>query len=76
MVYIISIFFRIHRQVFCWMDNWYGLTMEDIRRIEEKTKEELARVSSRIYRIIITFFFVCKIIADESMCLKNNNSIM
>lgn len=37
------LFTNFHRQVFCWMDNWYGLTMEDIRRIEEKTKEELAR---------------------------------
>lgn len=23
------------------MDRWYGLTMDDIRAIEEKTKEEL-----------------------------------
>lgn len=29
------------RQVFCWTDRWYGLTMDDIRAIEEKTKEEL-----------------------------------
>lgn len=25
------------------MDRWYGLTMEDIRALEEKTKEELDR---------------------------------
>ena len=31
----------LFRQVFCWMDSWYGLTMDDIRAIEEKTKEEL-----------------------------------
>lgn len=37
------LFTKFHRQVFCWIDNWYGLTMEDIRRIEEETKEELAR---------------------------------
>jgi len=30
-----------HRQVFCWIDEWFGLTMEDIRRIEEETKREL-----------------------------------
>lgn len=36
------IFFSLsNRQVFCWMDRWYGLTMDDIRAIEEKTKEEL-----------------------------------
>lgn len=31
----------VFRQVFCWIDKWHGLTMEDIRAIEEKTKEEL-----------------------------------
>lgn len=25
------------------MDGWYGLTMDDIRAIEEKTKEDLDR---------------------------------
>ncbi|XP_065223437.1 phosphatidylinositol transfer protein beta isoform isoform X3 [Planococcus citri] len=37
------LFTTFHRQVFCWMDNWHGLTMDDIRRIEERTKEELDR---------------------------------
>lgn len=36
---IINIFF--YSQVFCWMDRWHGLTMEDIRAIEDKVKEEL-----------------------------------
>lgn len=35
------IFTNFHRQVFCWTDQWYGLTMADIRAIEEKTKHEL-----------------------------------
>jgi len=35
------IFTNFHRQVFCWTDNWHGLTMDDIRAIEDKTKEEL-----------------------------------
>ncbi|KDR20111.1 Phosphatidylinositol transfer protein alpha isoform [Zootermopsis nevadensis] len=35
------LFTNFHRQVFCWIDRWHGLTMEDIRAIEEKTKEEL-----------------------------------
>lgn len=35
------LFTNFHRQVFCWMDCWYGLTMEDIRRLEDQTKEEL-----------------------------------
>lgn len=35
------IFTNFHRQVFCWTDQWYGMTMADIRAIEEKTKLEL-----------------------------------
>ena len=32
---------NFHRQLFCWIDKWYGLTMADIREIEAKTKEDL-----------------------------------
>ncbi|KAK7471648.1 hypothetical protein BaRGS_00035695, partial [Batillaria attramentaria] len=35
------LFNTFHRQVFCWMDKWYGLTTEDVRRFEEETKHEL-----------------------------------
>jgi len=35
------LFTTFHRQVFCWLDRWYGLTMDDIRALEEKTKEDL-----------------------------------
>jgi hypothetical protein len=35
------IFTNFHRQVFCWTDQWYGLTMDDIRAIEDRTKQEL-----------------------------------
>jgi len=27
-----------HKQAFCWIDDWFGLTMDDIRKIEEETK--------------------------------------
>jgi len=37
------LFTKFHRQVFCWMDRWHGLTMRDIREIEDRTKEELDR---------------------------------
>jgi len=37
------IFTNFHRQVFCWMDRWHGMTMEDIRALEEQTREELDR---------------------------------
>jgi hypothetical protein len=35
------LFTKFHRQLFCWMDNWYGLTMADIRQIEDQTQSEL-----------------------------------
>jgi len=30
-----------HRQAFCWIDEWFGLKMEDVRKIEEETQKEL-----------------------------------
>ena len=38
------VFTNFHRQVFCWLDNWFDLTMDDIRRIEEESKKELDEV--------------------------------
>jgi len=35
------IFTNFHRQLFCWMDKWHGMTMDDIRALEEKTKRDL-----------------------------------
>ncbi|KAK9968799.1 hypothetical protein ABG768_003103 [Culter alburnus] len=35
------IFTNFHRQLFCWIDNWVELTMEDIRRMEAETQREL-----------------------------------
>ncbi|CBY21618.1 unnamed protein product [Oikopleura dioica] len=42
------IFTLFHRQVFCWQGphgekttGWYGMTMDDIRRIEQETKDAL-----------------------------------
>uniref|UniRef100_A0A671NCS2 Phosphatidylinositol transfer protein alpha isoform n=2 Tax=Sinocyclocheilus TaxID=75365 RepID=A0A671NCS2_9TELE len=35
------LFTSFHRQLFCWLDRWINLTMEDIRRMEETTQKEL-----------------------------------
>ncbi|KAM9359215.1 phosphatidylinositol transfer protein, alpha a [Symphorus nematophorus] len=35
------LFTHFHRQLFCWIDKWYGLSMDDIRRMEDETKKEL-----------------------------------
>ncbi|CAG8677215.1 21039_t:CDS:2 [Rhizophagus irregularis] len=36
-----SLFTNFHRQLFCWTDKWYGMTMDDIRAYEDKTKYDL-----------------------------------
>uniref|UniRef100_A0A3Q3LCJ4 Phosphatidylinositol transfer protein alpha isoform n=1 Tax=Mastacembelus armatus TaxID=205130 RepID=A0A3Q3LCJ4_9TELE len=40
------LFTNFHRQLFCWIDNWINLSMDDIRRMEEETKKELDEVST------------------------------
>lgn len=34
---------RAHRQAWCWQDEWYGLTIEDIRQLEHETQLMLAQ---------------------------------
>ncbi|KAM6988356.1 phosphatidylinositol transfer protein beta isoform-like [Tautogolabrus adspersus] len=35
------LFTNFHRQLFCWIDKWIDLSMDDIRRMEEQTQKEL-----------------------------------
>lgn len=32
-----------HRQAFTWIDDWYGMTLEDVREYEHKIQEETNR---------------------------------
>ncbi|XP_029427224.1 membrane-associated phosphatidylinositol transfer protein 2 isoform X3 [Rhinatrema bivittatum] len=34
---------RAHRQAWCWQDEWYGLTIEDIRQLEREAQLMLAQ---------------------------------
>ena len=36
-----DIFLSFHQNVWCWTDEWFGMTMDDIRRLEADTKREL-----------------------------------
>ena len=38
-----QLFLNLHRQLFCWTDKWHGMTMQDIRALEDKTKDELEK---------------------------------
>jgi len=37
-----KLFTMFHQKLFCWLDDWLEMTMEDIRAWEAKTKQELA----------------------------------
>jgi len=39
--YEYELMLHFHRQVFCTIDEWFGMTMVDIRRIEDETAKEL-----------------------------------
>jgi len=36
-----DVFLDGHRKVFCWMDEWFGFTMDDVRKYEAKAQVEL-----------------------------------
>ncbi|XP_061082419.1 phosphatidylinositol transfer protein beta isoform-like isoform X2 [Conger conger] len=38
------LFTNFHRQLFCWLDRWVDLSMDDIRRMEEETQRELDKM--------------------------------
>ncbi|XP_020914783.1 phosphatidylinositol transfer protein alpha isoform [Exaiptasia diaphana] len=38
---------NFHRQLFCWIDDWFGMTIDDIRKIEDDTKAELEDLRSQ-----------------------------
>lgn len=35
------LFTKFHRQIFCWIDQWHGLTMADIRKLEDDVQKQL-----------------------------------
>ncbi|XP_047238217.1 membrane-associated phosphatidylinositol transfer protein 2-like isoform X5 [Girardinichthys multiradiatus] len=42
---------RAHRQAWCWQDEWYGLTIEDIRQLELETQLALARKMAQFCQV-------------------------
>lgn len=43
-----------HRQAWVWQDEWYGLTIEDIRQLEEETQRVLAKKMGKLSDHIIS----------------------
>ena len=38
-----QLFTVFHRQIFCWLDKWYGLTLQDVRKIEDDLAKALVK---------------------------------
>ena len=36
-----QLFTTFHRQVFCWIDKWHSLTIEEVRKMEKELAEML-----------------------------------
>ncbi|KAL0080187.1 hypothetical protein J3Q64DRAFT_1814971 [Phycomyces blakesleeanus] len=36
-----NLFIKFHRQLFCWTDSWYGMSIQDIRDLEAQIKKDL-----------------------------------
>lgn len=41
-------YFYYHRRMLLLMDQWYGLTIQDIRKLEEQTSQELEHVLNHL----------------------------
>lgn len=61
------IFTNFHRQLFCWIDKWIDLTMEDIRRMEDETQKELEAVRTGFLRLMFVCYLPVALSIRESM---------
>jgi len=48
-------FVAYHRKLICWMDEWFGMTMHDIRQMEEAIRQETLRklIESKTGNIVV-----------------------
>ena len=48
-----------HRQAFAWIDEWFGMTLQDVRDFESKMQEETnEKVKSSIFYLSF-FLWIC-----------------
>ncbi|KAG7280192.1 hypothetical protein CRUP_037553, partial [Coryphaenoides rupestris] len=52
------LFTNFHRQLFCWIDRWIELNMEDIRRMEEETRKELDEMHEVVMVVVVVVVVV------------------
>jgi len=54
--------------MFCQIDQWHGLTMEDIRAIEEKNKHEL----NEVWYLELPSLFLTSTRVNKTTCSLGN----
>lgn len=47
-----DLFIKFHKDLFCMIDKWYGLTIADIRMLEDEIKKELDETTGKLGHII------------------------
>lgn len=56
------LFTLLHRELFCYIDKWYGLSLDQVREYEHEAVEELTKVKnkecifSRVHILFLGFF--------------------
>uniref|UniRef100_A0A3P8W4S6 Phosphatidylinositol transfer protein N-terminal domain-containing protein n=1 Tax=Cynoglossus semilaevis TaxID=244447 RepID=A0A3P8W4S6_CYNSE len=68
--FIHDVMARAHRQAWCWQDEWYGLTIEDIRQLELETQLALARKMAQLKDDVIVFQNQCEVQSKMGKVVK------
>ncbi|KAI6187574.1 hypothetical protein M3Y98_00259000 [Aphelenchoides besseyi] len=64
------LFSKFHREVFCWIDRWYGLTMADIRELERLAQQELDEVCKSLQGLNLCYFRLENLVPFVEWSLK------
>lgn len=70
----IGMLLKFHRHLFCLMDQWAGLTMADIRRLEDEAKHELERMIARNTSCVSSMNLSASTISEEANAYNNSAS--
>jgi hypothetical protein len=66
---------RAHRQAWCWQDEYQGLTLADIRRLEDETQRELNKRMAQFQNENIRFEITNAIGENENLIQSNESTI-
>ena len=55
--------------MFCWTDKWHGLTMADIRAIEDQTKAQLDEDRNKVGEVVEVVMVMVMVMVMEHLSL-------